>query len=514
MSSVAPAPSSELSPGVFSSTEAVTDSLISGLSFMLLANVIQRGFGFVRNLSFCRLLDEDGLGLWALASSFFILAAPLAVLGLPGTFGRLIESYRVQGQLASFLRRVSIFCAIGTLMMAGVLLLGHAWLGHLLFGIDISFGTMLLIVFTLVSIILFNTITELLNGLRRGRMVSSMHTYNSLSFTVISLIGLVFIQDWQVVVVAFGLSSLIGLIPALYWWFNDDQAWTYSTRTLSFSTMFQRVMPFALSVWCINLLVNLFDAVDRYMLLYLAPTQSEGTALVGQFHSARIVPLLLTSLTLMISSLVLPYLATDWETGNRDRVRKTMQITFKLSIVFFFGTSILALAIAPFLFDHLLRGKYEDGLSILPIALIHCCFSAAATLLQNYYWCAEKGRVIGLVTACGLICNVLLNIWWVPIHGLHGAMAATAVSGALILLTTVVSLRRCGVVFDRSSVWIGLLPLFLILGAVPSMIVAVLFTIGVSRLDCGLTREEKDQIDQVIKPLFQRFGIRMHSIWH
>ncbi|MBU6172464.1 MAG: hypothetical protein KGQ60_01585, partial [Planctomycetes bacterium] len=96
MSSVAPAPSSELSPGVFSSTEAVTDSLISGLSFMLLANVIQRGFGFVRNLSFCRLLDEDGLGLWALASSFFILAAPLAVLGLPGTFGRLIESYRVQ----------------------------------------------------------------------------------------------------------------------------------------------------------------------------------------------------------------------------------------------------------------------------------------------------------------------------------------------------------------------------------------------------------------------------------
>jgi O-antigen/teichoic acid export membrane protein len=514
MSSVAPAPSSELNPGAISGTESVTDSLISGLSFMLLANVIQRGFGFVRNLIFCRLLEEDGLGLWALASSFFILVAPLAVLGLPGTFGRLVESYRVQGQLASFLRRVSIFCAIGTLLVAGVLLFGHAWLGYLLFGIDISFGTMLLIVLTLVSIILFNTITELLNGLRRGRMVSSMHTYNSLSFTAISLIGLVFIQDWQVVVAALGLSSLIGLIPAMYWWFNEGQAWTYSARPLSFSKMFQRVMPFALSVWCINLLVNLFDAVDRYMLLYLAPAESEGTALVGQFHSARILPLLLTSLTLMISSLVLPYLATDWEIGKRDRVRKTMQITFKLSIVFFFGMSILALAIAPYLFDHLLRGKYEDGLSILPIALVHCCFSAAAVLLQNYYWCAEKGRVIGYITACGLICNVFLNIWWVPIHGLHGAMAATAVSGALILLATIVSLRRYGVVFDRSSVWIGLLPLSLMLGAVPSMIVAVLFTIGVSRLDCGLTREEKDQIDQAIRPLFQRFGIRMHSIWH
>jgi len=216
----------------------------------------------------------------------------------------------------------------------------------------------------------------------------------------------------------------------------------------------------------------------------------------------------------MVSSLVLPYLATDWETGKRDRVRKTMQVTFKLSILFFFGMSILALAIAPFLFDHLLKGKYEDGLSILPIALIHCCFSAAVVLLQNYFWCAEKCRIIGFMTACGLICNVLLNIWWVPIYGLHGAMAATAVSGALILLATILSLRRYGVVFDRSSVWIGLLPLSLILGAVPSMIVAVLFTIGVNRLDCGLTREEKHQIDQAIKPLFQRFGIRLHSIWN
>ena len=66
------------------------DSLVSGLSFMLVANVIQRVIGFVRNLVLCRFLADEQLGLWALSTSFFMLAAPLAVLGLPGTFGRFV----------------------------------------------------------------------------------------------------------------------------------------------------------------------------------------------------------------------------------------------------------------------------------------------------------------------------------------------------------------------------------------------------------------------------------------
>ncbi len=64
------------------------DSLLAGVAFMLVLNVVQRGVGFVRGLLFCRFLADDALGQFSLANSFLVLAAPLVVLGLPGSFGR------------------------------------------------------------------------------------------------------------------------------------------------------------------------------------------------------------------------------------------------------------------------------------------------------------------------------------------------------------------------------------------------------------------------------------------
>ena len=46
-----------------------------------------------------------------MAFGFLMLAAPLVVLSLPGTFGRYVERYRQQGQLRSFLRRTALVCA-------------------------------------------------------------------------------------------------------------------------------------------------------------------------------------------------------------------------------------------------------------------------------------------------------------------------------------------------------------------------------------------------------------------
>src|SRR5262245_59518436 len=84
--------------------DPVADSVI-----MLLAmTVLQRSIGFVRAVLFCRWLTPSELGQWDMAWGFIELAAPLAMLGLPGSFGRFVEHYRRQGQLRTFLRRTSL----------------------------------------------------------------------------------------------------------------------------------------------------------------------------------------------------------------------------------------------------------------------------------------------------------------------------------------------------------------------------------------------------------------------
>ncbi len=492
----------------------IADSLVSGLSFMLVANLLQRGIGFVRNLILCRFLAEEQLGLWALSSSFFVLAAPLAVLGLPGTFGRFVASYRTSGQLNVFLKRVSFGAIFGSMCCASALVLAPASTSSFIFGVELSHATMVLIAMTLCLVILFNATTEFLGGLCKPRIVSTMHTCNSIVFTVTSLCGVLLINDWRVLVGAFAIAAAAGLIPAIPTLRNWHEIESASQPAISHRTMWKRVLPFAISIWCMNLLVNLFDVVDRYMLLYLAAeTAEQGRTLVGQFHSGRIMPMLLSSLTLMLNGMLLPYLAAEWEAGNQSNVADSHRLTLKCVTVFYLVLSIASLAIAPLLFEHVLQGKYSDGLSIMPQAMLHCCLTAMAFLMQNYFWCAERGRTVGLIFAIGLAMNIVLNAWWVPIYGLQGAMTATSLSGGAILLMTLLEMLRCGVRLGLSCLWFVLLPICILLGCIPAAVFLAIVIVLIGRTDWLLTAKEKLTLDQSITPKLNQLGMPILSLW-
>src|SRR6187401_2190143 len=84
------------------------DTLATSVMILLVANIVQRSFGFGRGILLCRWLSPDELGAWEMAYSFLLLAAPVIVLGLPGSFGRYLERYRQRGRLCTFLRRANI----------------------------------------------------------------------------------------------------------------------------------------------------------------------------------------------------------------------------------------------------------------------------------------------------------------------------------------------------------------------------------------------------------------------
>lgn len=490
------------------------DSLVSGLSFMLVANIVQRGIGFIRNIALCSFLADEHLGLWALASSFFILAAPFAVLGLPGTFGRLVESYRIHGQLQVFLKRVSLVSFIGVVSCLSWLVLFSASSSALIFGTQLSTTTMVAMALALLLVILFNATTELLNGLRKSRIVSTMHTCNSLVFTAASLLGMMILPDWRILIVAFSVAALVGLLPAIPTLRELAQGVPRTEKAIPCWDMWRRVIPFAISIWCMNLLVNLFDVVDRYMLLYMTSNSAEaGRAIVGQFHSGRIMPVLLSSLTLMLGGMLLPYLVSDWEAGKREKVNESLRLTFKCSSVFFFGLAIASLLLAPVLFDTILSGKYDDGLSIMPQALLHCCFTGVAFLMQNYFWCMERGRVVGFIMTIGLGLNVLLNFLCVPIWGLHGAMFATSVAGATILIMTTWVMQRSGVQLGYGCLVLGLVPLSLLLGSLVAAICMGILFVFVGRTNWLFSKSEKRLLDEVFLPRLRKVGFQSTSLW-
>jgi O-antigen/teichoic acid export membrane protein len=398
--------------------------------------------------------------------------------------------------------------------MSIALLVMHHTLGHLILGVDTTLQTMGLIVASLGAVILFNVSTELANGLRQSRIASMMHSSSSIIFTIISVIVLLIWPDWRSIVLAFGLSSVFALWPM--WRLKPiiTESCVTDAANLKPNEMWRRILPFAASVWTMNLLINLFEVVDRYTLLYLAATPEQGAALVGQFHSAKILPVLLTSLTSLVSAMLLPYLAKDWEAGESQRVRTSLEFTIKSAIFVFFLISIGAMVFAPWLFQYVLKNKYQEGLEAMPMALIYCCFSASSVLLQNYFWCAEKGRVVGMITALGLVVNLLLNLWWVPCFGLSGAMTATAISGFAILLLTLLSLRMVKIRFGWPFYLIGMLPVLLLFGPAIAMLGAVIIVMLTSRTSSIFDEAEKRMLDLSLLPVLSKIGMTIPSIWH
>ncbi len=302
---------------------AASDSLATGLVFMLTLAVVQRLVGFLRSILFCSVLQDDELGRWSLALSFLQLAAPLAVIGLPGSFGRYVEHYRARGQLATFLRRTVFASLAMTTVAAAVLVWWSPFWAWLVLGDASLSSTMRLMTMALIAVIASNFINELLTAMRKVRVVAIMQFVSSVLFAVLAFVLIQFTTlREEAAVIAFGVAGVVAALIVIVPLRDIQQEALAVNNPLTQRTLWAKLLPFAAWIWLSNILANLFDAGDRFMIVHFAKTGvASADSLVGQYHASRVVPILLVTITSMVAVVVLPYLTHDWEAGRRRQCR-------------------------------------------------------------------------------------------------------------------------------------------------------------------------------------------------
>lgn len=487
---------------------------------MLITNFFQRGLGFFRNIAFCCFLLDSELGLWSLVQSFFVLAAPLAVLGLPGSYVRFIEHYRQRNMLGRFLGQTALVSLLGYLLLVIPLLSFPTRFGHWLFGSEPSRYSVAIICSCLMSVILFNTIAEIASGLRQIRMVSRMHFCNSVAFTLVGLAALLVAPTWKSLAIAFAISNFVGSLPALplLKLSKENPSSTESSHALQpldSLKMWQRLLPYATSIWLMNLLSNLFDVSDRYMLLYWIESGVEhGQSLLGQYHSARIFPMLLLSLGTMLSGILMPYITVDWESGKRERAGERVTDSLKLSSIALWSVSLGFISFAPLIFNLALSGRYQAGLEIVPACLVITILSSLTLLAQNYLWCAERGRITVVICAMGLLVNVGLNMILIPRYELQGAVTATWISNLFVLALLIIAIKHAGCRIDRTLLLLILAPLSLLMGSIASAIVFTVIVLLATRTsfvfapsDIKRTEQFLSRFNSVVPKCIRRYGL-------
>jgi PST family polysaccharide transporter len=447
------------------------DTLAVSVVILLVATVVQRSVGFGRSVIFCRWLTPEALGEWEMVYSFLMLAAPLAVLGVPGSFGRYAEHYRQRGHLRTFLHRASVWTALCTLLALTLIEVFAAEFSQLLFGRLNETSLVRGIGVCLASVILHHTLTALLASLRLYRIVSAMNFVQSMLFAGVSLALMYRTPNIAGIVIGYAVASVVASALAIFWAWPALFQLEPASEKLAHSQFWMKLLQFAFFVWVSNLFSQLFAVVDRYMLVHCAGlSPSEALDQVGHYHSSRVIPLLLVSVAELLSGLIMPHLSHDWEAGRREHVGHRLNTGVKLTSLGMLFSGACILAAAPFLFHVVLEGRYDEGLAVLPWTLAGCVWYGIYCIAQNYLWCAEKTRLATAPLGIGLLANVILNLFLLPVYGLHGAVLATAVSTALCLATVLILSRRHGMKLDIGTWLLAAAPTAIGFGMWPAIV--------------------------------------------
>lgn len=479
---------------------------------LIAVTLVQRSVGFGRGVLFCRWLSPTTLGQWELTYSFLLLAAPLAVLGVPGSFGRYLEHFRQRGHLRTFLWRTSIWTALCTAMAVGVIATFAESFSFLIFGnpgqVTLVYG----ITLCLAAIILHHTLTSLLTALRLFRVVSAMNFGQSMLFALLALGLLILNASVASILIGYGVACLVSSLAALMWVWPGLKEIDGPQERLRQFDFWPQLMRFAFFVWLTNLLSHFFSIIDRYMLMhYSGMTYLEAQTQIGHYHSSRIVPLLLISFADLLSGLVMPHLSSDWEAGRRVQVAKQLNLSIKLTSIGMLIFGVCVLLFSPLLFDVILEGKYSNGLNVLPWTLAGCIWYGIYAMSQNYLWCAEKTRLATLPLVLGLVLNICLNLLLLPVWGLYGAVLATSTSSFICLIGILLLSRRYGLCLDWGTWLTALAPISLAAGPLVSGCVVIVLILASLLTRQILNIEEHQRLHELvtstlakIKPYLQR----------
>jgi PST family polysaccharide transporter len=490
------------------------DTFVASVTILLVANLIQRSIGFGRGLLFCRWLSEEELGKWELAYSFLLLAAPVIVLGLPGSFGRYLERYRQRNQLRTFLRQATIWTALLTIAGCALIAVEAPRFSKVIFDNWNQTALVTVLSINLAAVILHHYLEALFSAFRKFSIVSTMHFCQSISFALISLTLLCW---WRTaaesIIIGYGSACLISVIAIGLWKVRAVLAEAPPDNGIPHRD-FLPYLRFAFWVWLINLFCHLFGVVDKYMFVhYSGLNNNESLKLLGDYHASRIIPILFLSVADLLGGAVMPYLSHDWELGFRQKVSNMVNSVLKVAAFVMLAGGVTVLWIAPLLFHYVFQGRLDRGLQVMPWTMTYCVWYSLLLVAQNYAWCAEKAKLAILPLIAGLLVNVGLDLYLIPTWGLLGAVIGTTVATGIATAILYWINHTAGMQLQRGMLLLSIAPLALCGGAVCGTVALVLATVALPFSKTLVTPNERVEIRQMIGQLLGRWNAyRLRSI--
>jgi O-antigen/teichoic acid export membrane protein len=254
----------------------------------------------------------------------------------------------------------------------------------------------------------------------------------------------------------------------------------------------------------------MFDLVDRYMLLHVSGLEPhEALRQVGNYHTSRIIPVLLMSVAGLLGAMLTPHLSHDWEAGRRSEVSDRLNLALKLLSLALLAAGTGALVVAPALFEYGFANKFPAGLAVLPWTLTYCSWFGLFAVAQNYLWCAERAGRASVALVIGLLINVAMNFAFLPQWGLHGAVWAASIANCVTLATVYWFCASAGMKVHRGTWLLSLAPVALGGGWLLALLTVVLLVALAVATEWLFDRREQRELAATARRTVRRVARRL-----
>lgn len=191
----------------------------------------------------------------------------------------------------------------------------------------------------------------------------------------------------------------------------------FSGNKLVFS-MVRESFPYMLS----TVAVMAYMKIDVVMLAQLSTNEQTGVYSLAQKLSEVIYIVPVVVMDVMFPSFVGKNIA------DKENYPRHEQRFFDLAMASATVVTVAAVFLAPVVIVGLFGEKYLQSAEVFQVHAWSCIAITLNTARHRWFAVCGLQRLAPFVTAIGLVINVLLNWFWIPMYGAYGAALATVVS--------------------------------------------------------------------------------------
>jgi O-antigen/teichoic acid export membrane protein len=444
-------------PGTREATRFSSQTINPGLIFQILAYapalLIPALVNFLALALYTRFLSSEAYGRYAFVLAVVIIVKMVAFEWLQMGLFRFFQSAQRDNRLpvlisttmAGFLI-VSLFVGIAWVAILGLIPFGDERLKSVMW-----LGLPLLLIWALFEQIL---------QINRSAIAPTRYGLLSVSRAILCLgTALCFMrvlgQDEAGLMVGLILGTVVPTVADLVRW-RGHMTFRLIERGLA-TNLLRYCMPFVL-IFSLNLIPSISN---RFLLQHFLGSRAVGLFAASYDLGNQTVMMLFGALNMAVYPLVVRSLENVGKDAAQEQLRRYSIVLFALVLPASVGLAFIAQPISNVVLGEAFR---EVGGRLIP-------WVAVATLVmgaKSFYF--DLAFQLGLRTnlqiwavAPAALLNVVLNLWWIPIHGLMGAVWATCTA---YTLASVISLGLGRKVFPlpfpgRDFVRIGLATLLM-----------------------------------------------------